>query len=109
MDIKELKKRLGMDSRVQTVKCKCCGKELPSPNMYGKSVESLTPYCAAGTVLLVQWLIHKGWHVTTFEQGGNFLCPDCFKEGTPEYHKSPNCETWCEQAEKWMNENGGKQ
>lgn len=109
MDIKEIRKILGMDSRVQKVKCKCCGKELTAPNLYGKNLEILTPYCATATVFLVQWLIHKGWHVATIESGGSFFCPDCFKEGTAEYHKSPNCEAWCEQGEKWMNEDNDKQ
>jgi len=108
MTVEDLKKKYGMYSRVQTVKCKHCGKTLQSPNMYGENLKVLDPYCGAGTLLTVQWLIHKGWHVTTLEAGGEFLCPDCYKEGTPEYHKSKAGDAWCEQAERWMKENDGK-
>ena len=110
MTIGELKEKLGMNSRTQKCKCKVCGKEIDIPNMYGKNLEILTPYCPTGTVLIVQWLIHHGWHCLTHEAtpSGAFLCPDCY-QGQPEYHKGKACDVWCEQAEKWMKENGGKQ
>ena len=109
MTFAELKEKLGMNSRVGKVKCKRCGKELVVPNMYGKDLELLKPYCCTATVLTVQWLIHHGWHITTYEANppGAYLCPDCYN-GQPEYHKSQDCDAWCEQAEKWMKENGGK-
>lgn len=101
-----------MNSRTQTVKCSCCGKELTVPNMYrGKDLHNLKPYCCASTVLIVQWMLHHGWHVTTMEADppGAYYCQDCFPEGTKEFHKMEAATSWCEQAEKWMNENEGKQ
>ena len=106
----EIKKRLRMDYRVGKVKCHSCGKELEVPQMYSeKEREILTPYCCAYTVLIVQWLIHHGWHVTTYdaEPSGAYLCPDCFKEGTPEFSRHEYGAQWCKQAEKWMKENNG--
>ena len=110
MTIAGIKERLGMNSRVQKVKCYRCGKTMNTPNMYGKKLEELTPYCPTGTILTVQWLIYHGWHCLTHEANpsGAFLCPDCY-DGQPEYHKSGYCEAWCEQAERWMKENNGKQ
>lgn len=109
MNYTEIKKRLGMNSRTETVKCSYCGKELTIPNMYKrKDLDILKPYCGAATLLTVQWMIHHGWHITT--QGDElFYCPDCFPEGTPEYQEAPYAKDWCEQAEKWMKENRGKQ
>jgi len=108
MTLAELKETLGMNSRVGKVKCMRCGKELAAPNMYGDELKLLKPYCCAATVLIVQWLIHHGWHCLTLEATppGAFLCPDCYN-GQPEYHKSQNGDAWCEQAEKWMKENNG--
>lgn len=95
-----------MDSRVGKVKCKGCGRALKIPNMYGKNLAVLTPYCPTATIFTVQWLIHHGWHITTFEANpsGAYFCPDCFPKDQPEYHRSSECDAWCEQAEKWMNE-----
>ena len=106
-----MEERLGMHSRVRKVKCYRCGKTIDIPNMYGKTLKLLEPYCPAGTVLTVQWLIRHGWHCLTHEAtpSGAFMCPNCFSEGQPEYHKSRYSDAWCEQAEKWMKENGGKQ
>ena len=112
MTIKELKEKYGMNSRIGKVKCYSCGKELEVPNMYSeKDRKLLEPYCCATTVLMVQWLLHHGWHVTTHEAdpSGAYFCPDCFPKGQPEYSKSPYGEDWCDQAEKWMKENNGKQ
>ena len=107
----ELRKRLGLDSRVGKVRCKVCGKELEVPNMYREEERNavLTPYCSTTTVLHVQWLIGHGWHVSTYdaEPAGAFYCPDCFPKGTPEYSQRPYCKDWCEQAGRWMRENGG--
>lgn len=111
MTIKELKEKLGMNSRVGKVKCKGCGKELTVPNMYSdKERALLKPYCCSIVVLVVQWLIHHGWHVTTYEANppASYFCPDCFPKGQPEYSRSPYGKDWCEQAEKWMRENNGK-
>jgi hypothetical protein len=60
MTIADLEEKFGMNSRVGKIKCKSCGKELVTPNMYGKELELLKPYCCASTVLTVQWLIHHG-------------------------------------------------
>ena len=112
MDYAEIKKRLGMNSRTETVKCSCCGKELTVPNMYKrKDLDILKPYCGAATVLTIQWMIHHGWHITALDahHKSYFYCPDCFPEGTPEYQEAPYAKDWCEQAEKWMKENDGKQ
>lgn len=96
------------NSRSRIVKCNHCGKELKMPNLLSekKRKEILSPFCCAGTVFTVQWLIHHGWHCTSYEANppGEFLCPDCFKEGMPEFHKSKYGEQWCEQAKKWMEE-----
>ena len=112
MTFKELKEKLNMDKRVGKVKCYGCGKEIEVPNMYSQQDRNkLVPYCCATTILLTQWLIHHGWHVTTFEANpsGKFFCPDCFPEGTPEYSKRECGADWCEQAERWMKENNGRQ
>ena len=110
MTIAELKEKIGLNSRVGKVKCCRCGKTLDTPNMYGKDLAILEPYCCAATVLIVQWLIHYGWHISTIEANPPhmYYCPDCFPKGTPEFHKSAECDAWCEQAEKWMKENDGK-
>jgi hypothetical protein len=111
LNVGDVKESIGMNSRVQKVKCYRCGKTLETPNMYGKKLELLDPYCPSATIFVVQWLIHHGWHCLTSEAtpSGAFLCPDCFQEGQPEYHRSSECGAWCEQAEKWMMENNGKQ
>lgn len=112
MNYTEIKKRLGMNSRTETVKCSCCGKELTIPNMYKrKDLDILKPYCGAATLLTVQWMLHHGWHVATMQADspGAYYCPDCFPKGTPEYHETEDVASWCEQAEKWMKENDGKQ
>lgn len=110
--MQDLRKRLGLNSRVGKVTCKVCGKELKVPNMYSKKERDivLKPYCCATTVLHVQWLIHHGWHVSSYEANpaGAFYCPNCFPKGTPEFSRREYGKDWCEQAEKWMNENGGK-
>ena len=110
--IQKLRKRLGMDSRVGQVKCHKCGKTLDIPNMYSEKERNavLKPYCCATTVLIVQWLIHHGWHVTTHDANpaGAFFCPDCFPKGQPEYSRSAAGQDWCKQAEQWMKENNGK-
>ena len=106
----EIRKRFGMDSRVGKVKCKKCGKELEVPNMYAeKERQLLKPYCPTTVILVVQWLIKHGWHVTNREANpsGAYLCPDCY-EGQPEYSRSEACDAWCKQAEAWMKENNGK-
>ncbi len=110
--MKEIRKKFGMNSRIGKVKCFSCGKELEVPNMYRqKDIRNLDPYCPTTVILHVQWLIKHGWHVTKYEANppGAFFCGDCFKKGTPEYRRSQCCDTWCEQAEKWMNENKGEQ
>ena len=111
--INELRKRLDFDSRVGKVKCKTCGKELEVPNMYSERDRNavLKPYCCATTVLHVQWLIHHGWHVSNYDAdpAGAFYCPDCFPKGTPEFSRSAAGKDWCEQAERWMRGNDGKQ
>lgn len=107
----EIRKRFGMDSRVGKVKCNKCGKELEIPNMFSEKERNavLKPYCCATTVLISQWLIHHGWHVTSRDANpsGAYLCPDCY-EGQPEYSRHPHGEDWCKQAEEWMKENNGK-
>lgn len=108
----QLRRRYGMDSRIGRVKCSRCGKELEVPNMYSEKERNavLSPYCCATTVLHVQWLIHHGWHVTTYEAdpAAAFFCPDCFPKGQPEFSRRPYGADWCRQAEAWMKENGGK-
>ena len=108
--IAEIRKRLGMDSRVRKVKCHKCGKELEVPNMFSeKDRQLLIPYCPTAVILTIQWLIKHGWHATNREANppGAYLCPDCY-EGQPEYRRSKACDEWCEQAEAWMKENNGK-
>ena len=94
-----------MDSRVGKVKCKKCGKELEIPNMFSEKERDavLKPYCCSTTVLIIQWLIHHGWHVTSREANpaGAYLCSDCY-EGQSEYSRHPYGEDWCKQAEAWM-------
>lgn len=111
MKEKGKKELLDMNSRVRKVKCCGCGKEIEIPNMYAEEREKLVPFCCATTVLIVQWLIYHGWHVTTNEVNppGAFFCQDCFPKGQAEYHRGPSCETWVKQAEAWMKENNGKQ
>lgn len=112
MDYSEIKKRLGMNSRTETVKCSRCGKELTVPNMYREEdLKGLNPYCPTSTVLIVQWILHHGWHVATMRANppGAYYCPDCFPEGTREFHETEDAAPWCEQAGKWMRENDGKQ
>ena len=112
MTIVELKEKLGMNSRVGKVKCCRCGKELQIPNMYSDKErrEYLKPYCPTAVILVCQWLIHHGWHISSLEAKPPhmYYCPDCFPKGTSEYHKSKECDAWCEQAEKWMKENNEK-
>lgn len=110
--IEELRKRYGMSSRVGKVSCKGCGKQLEVPNMYSEKERNdvLKPYCCSSVVLIIQWLIHHGWHVTTRDANpsGAYFCPDCFPKGQPEYNESPAGAEWCKQAEGWMKENNGK-
>lgn len=104
-----LRRRLGLDERQTAVKCSCCGKPLVVPNLFGKKVrEVLKPFCCATTVLHVQWLIYHGWHVRNLglHDSHPYFCPDCWKEGTPEYSKSEECEAWCKQAQAWLDNNG---
>lgn len=96
-----------LHNRRGEVKCHCCGKKLEVPNMYKDADRrKLQPYCCATSLLHVQWLIHHGWHVRNLglHDPHPFFCPDCWKDGTPEYGKREYCETWCQQAQDWMNE-----
>lgn len=107
--VKELMDRLNMNSRTTVYRCKCCGKEITVPNMYkDKDRRSISPYCGSSTFLTIQWIIRHGWHVAK-EERGNFYCPDCFPKGTLEMEEHPAAKEWCEQLEKWMKENNGKQ
>ena len=96
MNVGELKEKLGMNSRTSIYKCSCCGKEIIVPNMYKeKDIRSIKPFCMASTYLTFQWMIHHGWHISR-ENRGNFYCPDCFPEGTPEMEEHPAAKEWCE-------------
>lgn len=108
MTLKELREKYGLNKRTEVVKCSVCGKELQVPSMYSEKDRTayLKPYCPTAVILVCQWLIHHGWHVSSIEARPphQYYCPDCFPKGTPEYHKSSACDAWCEQAEKWMKE-----
>lgn len=94
--------------RVSEVKCFKCGKKLEVPAMYSsKDREVLKPFCCATTVLHVQWMICHGWHIRNLglTDSHPYFCPDCWKEGTPEYKKLECADQWVEQAKQWMNEN----
>lgn len=95
MTIEELKNRYGFNSKTRKVRCFKCGKELEMPNMLSEKLrkEVLRPYCPAGTVFTIGWLITHGWHCTRHEAepSGAFLCPDCYEEGDSGIYQDQIC------------------
>lgn len=94
-------------SRKKIAKCAVCSDEIEFPFLREVDRKKvLSPYCCTGTVFITQWLIHHGWHVRNLgiDDSHPFICPNCWKEGTPEYTAKEYGKEWCEQAEKWMNE-----
>lgn len=93
-------------SKPHTIKCSKCGKTMEVPNLMNEETRDkvLSPYCCTFTVFLCQWLIHHGWHIRNLGIGDShpYFCPDCFKEGTPEYEARDYGKQWCEQAEAWV-------
>lgn len=105
MEAKEIKRSLF--GKTELVKCSCCGKTIEVPTMYSdKERQALKPYCCTSVILIVQWLIHEGWHVRNLGVTDNhpYFCPDCWEDGTPEYQRSKNCNVWYEQVKKWIND-----
>lgn len=94
-----------LNRRTGTVKCSQCGKEIEVPEIYlDKDRAILKPYCCAGTVFLVQYLIHEGWHIRNLGlfDSHPYFCPDCWVEGTPEYTRRPYCDDWYNQSQDWL-------
>lgn len=95
-----------MSSNTHIVKCNKCGKTMEIPNLMNDKTraEVLFPFCCSFSVYVVQWLIHHGWHVRNLGIGDShpYFCPDCWKEGTPEYEARDYGKQWCEQAQSWL-------
>lgn len=94
--------------RKPTETCRCfkCGKTIEVPKLYLQKDRDacLKPYCCAATVFMVQYLIHEGWHVRNLGLSDRhpYFCPDCWKEGTPEYSRSAYCDDWYQQSQEWL-------
>lgn len=99
------KKTGRMFPKISKCKCSVCGKEILVPNPTEKEKTIFNPYCCSTVALIVQYLIHEGWHIRNLGVRDNhpYFCPDCWKEGTPEYKKSSHNEDWFKQAVEWMN------
>lgn len=104
-EVIERKKNTGrMFPKISKCKCSVCGKEILVPNPTEKERTIFNPYCCSTVVLVVQYLIHEGWHIRNLGVTDNhpYFCPDCWKKGTPEYSKAPYNEEWYKQAKEWM-------
>ena len=88
-----------------TVKCSVCGKTIEVPKLYlNGERECLKPFCCAATVFTAQYLIHEGWHIRNLgiTDSHPYFCPDCWKEGTPEFSRREYCDDWYQQSQEWL-------
>lgn len=109
MTAKELLDRL--NEPTVTYRCSKCGKTIEIPHlMNDKERGYLKPYCWSFMVFAVQYLIHEGWHIRDLGLSDShpYFCPDCWKEGIPEFKKRDCCDEWYEQSQAWLKSKNNK-
>lgn len=84
MNREQFRKKFGLGKRSNEVKCSVCGKTMTVPTMYSENVRNdvLHPFCATATILISQWLMHHGWHVSSIEANPPhmYYCPRLFPQ-----------------------------
>lgn len=82
MTVGELKKMVGGDPKYKFnfARCNRCGKTMYAPMPPSNLMHEWG--FMAFTILMTFYIFHRGWFVVKQgEFGGEFVCPDCHKEG----------------------------